>query len=120
MSLIAMAVPILPGKTDQWRRFVEELNGSRRNEYQESRRKLGVHERSFLQSTPQGDLVVVTLEGTDPEASFRRFAEGTDGFTRWFLQQVNEIHGIDLAQVMQGPSPQLVVDSERRIERRAA
>ena len=120
MALIAMAVPILPGKTDQWRRMTDELNGPRRHEYEESRRRLGIHERTYLQSTPQGDLVVVTIEGDDPRTSMQQLADGTDDFTRWFLQQVKEIHGIDLAQVVQGPSPQLAMDSERRLQRKAA
>ncbi len=61
--LMAVAFPILPGKTAEWRAWMEELNGSRRQEFDESRRRAGVHERTFLQSTPMGDLVIVTLEG---------------------------------------------------------
>ena len=59
--MLAVAFPILPGKTPEWRAFIEELNGSRREEFVESRRRAGVHERTFLQSTPMGDLVIVTL-----------------------------------------------------------
>lgn len=120
MSLIAMAIPILPGKTDQWRTFVGDLNGRRHNEYQASRRRLQVHERAFLQSTPQGDVVIVTLEGADPEGAFRRFSSGGDDFTHWFVQQVKEIHGLDLAQAAQGPAPALAADSDREVETRAA
>jgi hypothetical protein len=120
MALTAMAVPIMPGKTDQWRRFVGELNGPRHNEYEASRRRLGVHERAFFQSTPQGDVVIVTLEGTDPADAFRRLGSGTDDFTRWFVAQVKEIHGIDLSQPMPGPMPELAVDSERRAQTKAA
>lgn len=31
---------------------------------------LPVHERTFLQETPQGDVVIVTLDGGDPMAAF--------------------------------------------------
>lgn len=120
MALMAIAVPILPGKTGQWRRFIEELNGPRRSEFEASRRRLGVHERAFFQSTPQGDLVIVTVEGADPEGAFRQFGTGTDEFTRWFVQQVKEIHGMDLSQPAQWPMPELGLDSERRIQKRAA
>ncbi len=119
MSLMAVAVPILPGKTDQWRRWMDDLNGPRRHEYEESRRRLGIHERTFLQSTPQGDVAIVTFEGDDPEAIMRRMAEGTDGFSRWFIEQVRETCGIDPGAV-QGPLPQLAIDSERRVQRKAA
>src|SRR5665811_328388 len=98
MALLAIPIPILPGKTEQWRHFIDELRGSRFREFQESRRKLSIHERSFYQSTPQGDMVVVTLEGDNPAEAFQRFASMDDDFTRWFVQQVKEIHGFDLRQ----------------------
>jgi hypothetical protein len=111
MALTASAFPILPGKTDDWRRFIGELNGARRSEYVASRKALGVHERSFFQPSPMGDFVIVTLEGDDPGPAFAKFAASTDPFSTWFLAQVKELHGIDLAQVLQGPLPELVVDS---------
>ncbi len=112
MALATFVAPILPGKTQQWRRFAEELNGPRKKEYEESRRRHGVRERTFLQSAPQGDMVIVTLEGDDPVESFRRFAATNDPFTRWFSQQVYEIHGIDLSQFSSMQMPQLMIDSE--------
>jgi len=106
-----MAVPILPGQTDHWHRFVNTLKGEKFNEYRDSRAKLGVRERAFLQQTPQGDLVIVTLEGNDPQAVFAKFAEGRDTFTRWFLDEVKAIHGLDLASPPPGTMSELLVDS---------
>ncbi len=63
MALLAVAFPILPGKTAECKNFISELNGSRRAEFEANRKKLGVHERTFLQQTPMGDLVIATLEG---------------------------------------------------------
>jgi hypothetical protein len=120
MELVAFAVPILPGRTDQWLRFNDELNGSRRGEFEASRRRLGVRERAFLQATPQGDSVIVTFEGDDPEGAFRGLGVGDDEFTRWFVQQVKEIHGMDLTQPAQWPLPKLGHDSESQAKRRAA
>src|SRR5690242_17113246 len=81
MALFAMAIPIPPGKTDQWRQFMEQLRGPRNADYKASRDRLGVRERAFLQRTPHGDLVIVTLEGDNPTQAFMKFAEGTDPFT---------------------------------------
>jgi LmbE family N-acetylglucosaminyl deacetylase len=111
MTLGAAAFPILPGKTDDWRKFIGELNGARRQEYEASRKALGIHERTFLQPTPMGDMVIVTLEGEDPGGAFARLAASTDPFSTWFLAKVKEIHGFDLADVASGPMPALVVDS---------
>ena len=64
-----------------------------------------------LQRSPQGDLVIVTLEGDDPERGFAKMMQASDPFTSWFVDQVNEIHGIDLANGEMAV-PTLMVDSE--------
>ena len=110
-QLFAIAVPILPGKTDQWKQFTTELKTTYAAQFAESRRGLGVRERTFFQSTPMGDLVLVTLEGEDPIAAFTQFGQGKDPFTLWFLAQVKEIHGMDLSGPPQGALPELIVDS---------
>jgi len=111
MALSAATFPILPGKTEEWQRWMSELNGARRREFVASRQTIGVHERTFLQHTPMGDFVVVTFEGDDAAGAMARFANRTDAFTTWFLAKAKEIHGFDLAAVAAGPMPQLVVDS---------
>jgi hypothetical protein len=111
MALQAVAFPIAPGKTDEWRKFIADLNGARHADYVASRKGLGLHERAFLQSTPMGDLVIVTLEGASPGEAFGKFVTSSDPFARWFVEKANELHGIDLAQASSGPMPQLVVDS---------
>ena len=88
MAMLAMAFPIPAGKTEQWKKFIGELTGARKAEFADSRRSLGVRERTFLQHTPQGDLVLVTLEGDRPETAFAEFAKRADPFTMWFKQQV--------------------------------
>src|SRR3712207_1068465 len=103
MALFAGLARILPGKTDQWRQFIAELNGPRRREYEESRQRAGVHERSFLPLDPRGDVVIVPLEGEAPAGALGRMMGGDDEFTRWFRQQVADIHGIDLTQPLPAP-----------------
>ena len=98
---------------------MEELNGSRQHEFAESRKNAGVHERTFLQSTPMGDLVIVTLEGDDPAASFGRMVGGTDEFSKWFVERAQAVHGIDLAHLEAGRPPEMVVDSEAHVDIRA-
>ena len=111
-KLFVVAVPILPGKTEEWRKFINELRTKRFSDFAASRRRLKVRERSYFQQTPIGDLVLVTLEGDDPQAAFAQFASAKDDFTRWFVQQVKAIHGFDLAQPPQGPMPEQIIDSE--------
>ena len=114
-KLFAMAVPILPGKTTQFNKFISELTGNRHEEFAESRRKLQVHERTFFQKTPNGDFVVVTLEGENPQQAFKDFAKGNDSFTKWFAKEVKEIHGFDLTTDSNQPLPELIVDSKEEV-----
>ena len=111
-KLSAIAVPILPGKTEQWKKFINELKTNRMKEFNESRKKFGVYERTFLQSTPQGDTVIATLEGENPEAAFQKFGQSTDEFTKYFVKQVKEIHGFDLSQINENSMPELVIESK--------
>lgn len=113
MALFAVAIPIAPGKTEEWRQFMGELTGARKAEFKASRERLGVHERTFLQQTPQGDMVIVTLEGADPMGAMAAFGQGTDPFTEWFVERVKAVHGgFDLRAPLPGSPPELIVDSQ--------
>ena len=112
LPLMAAVFPIVPGKTPEWRAWMEELAGQRHDEFVASRRAVGLHERTFLQSTPMGDLVIVTLEGDDPVASFGRLLSNTDEFSTWFLDRAEAVHGFDMRKSPPGPPSELVADSE--------
>ena len=116
MSVMAVTFPILPGKTPQWRSWMKELNGPRHEEFAASRSRAGVHERTFLQQTPAGDVVIVTLEGKDPQRSFEMMTSGHDAFTSWFAQKAREVHGIDISAPLNGSSSRLVADSDSEVE----
>ena len=62
-------MPILPGKKEKWQDMMDRMlaSGSEsRKEFNSSREKAGLHERTFLQETPAGDFVIITFEGDDP------------------------------------------------------
>ncbi len=113
LTLNAVVFPILPGKTGEWRSFVAELEGARNAEYTESRRRAGVRERAFLQPTPMGDLVILTLDGDDPSRSFGEMMSATDAFTTWFIERVKAIHGVDLRVPMTKSPSELISDTDR-------
>jgi len=112
-KLTAVAIPILPGKTEQWKKFSSELKTRYKKEFNESRKNLGVQERTFFQPTPQGDFVIVTLEGENPGEAMKKFGTASDEFTKWFVSQAKEIHGVDLSQPNTlPPTPELVIETE--------
>ncbi|XZF14695.1 hypothetical protein ACTHGU_01015 [Chitinophagaceae bacterium MMS25-I14] len=110
-QLFAIAVPVLPGQDEAWKSFINELITSRKQQFTESRQKMGVRERTFFQSTPMGGLVLVTLEGENPMDAFATFGKGEDDFTKWFVAQVKTIHGIDLAAPPEFSMSELIADS---------
>ena len=61
MALLSMCIPILPGKKDKWREMMNNMNEAPlKAEMDKSREQAGVHERSFLQETPNGNFVILT------------------------------------------------------------
>jgi hypothetical protein len=112
-KLTAVAIPILPGKTEQWKKFSNELKTRYKKEFNESRKNAGVQERTFFQSTPQGDFVLVTHEGENPADAMKKIGAQTGEFTKWFISQVKELHGFDLSQPNAlPPNPEMVIESE--------
>ena len=106
MALMAMCMPILPGKKEIWMNMIEQVRND--PNFIASRDAAGVHERTFLQETPAGDFVVLTFEGENP-------AEGLA--KSWPICQLTllslalEVHGLDV----NGPPPAmptLVFDSK--------
>ena len=111
MASLASAFPILPGKTQQWKQFSQEMAGPRRSEYEASRKRLGAtREAAYLQQTPQGDLAIVYIEARDISRVFEGFGKSQEPFDIWFRQQVKEIHGLDLSQSLPGPLPEAIID----------
>jgi hypothetical protein len=93
-----LAAPVLPGKLTKWKSMLNEIKGSRRKDYQAARKKMGIkRERAWLQHTPQGDFVLVYLEGKDTSNVMERFLKSKDPFDQWFAKQVAEIHGIEVS-----------------------
>jgi hypothetical protein len=50
------------------------------------------------------------VEGDSPMEAVGAFANSDDDFTRWFVQQVQEVHGFDLRIPPENP-PRLIIES---------
>jgi hypothetical protein len=99
MSTATWAVPILPGQAEAWRRFVQELLGSRRADYAASRWRLGVHsEAAWLTRSPSGDLALLAVEADDPGAVLPRLAASDHQFDAWYGDRWLALHGFELAR----------------------
>lgn len=111
MASLGMTLPLLSGKTEAWKHWVQEMGGARLDEYQASRRKLGItREAAFLQQTPQGDMAVLYIEADDIIHALQGLAISQDPFDVLFRQQTLDLFGFDLTQPPPGPPPETVFD----------
>ena len=98
MAGIILTFPIMAGKVEAWRRFCQELGGSRRQVYEASRQRLGItRERLVLVETAFGSAAVTTLEASDVDRALGQIITSSLPFDRWYREQVRELHGINLA-----------------------
>lgn len=86
---------------EPWRRFLQELSGSRFEEYMESRRCLGVSAESvWLAPKSSGEgVAVVYLEAEDPKRVLRELAASDTPFDSWYRTQMRELFDCDLARL---------------------
>jgi LmbE family N-acetylglucosaminyl deacetylase len=93
---------IQPGKREEARAIFEEIQESRRSEYEASRRRLGIREEKvWFQSLPQGDMAVVYWEGDDPRASLQKFASSEDPFDDWLKERGREVYHCEPSQTLE-------------------
>jgi hypothetical protein len=111
MDQTLFALPILPGKTEAARAFLQELEGARKEQYAASQQRLGVIKEVWaIQPTGTGDLYVVYFAGRSGGEVFQQFAASQDEFDRWCKQRLSETTGADLSTPPPGPLSQILVD----------
>lgn len=99
MPEFAFAVPVVAGKEDLDRQVLQEMEGPRREEYEAALREAGMTRQAIWhQQTPAGTVAVVLVEGDDPVAAVAAFGASDAPFNRWFREQMEEVHGIDISQ----------------------
>jgi hypothetical protein len=99
MARYAFCNPVLPGKAELWKKYVAEITGPRRAEFEASRKRAGLtREDVWLQHTPGGDFAVVSWEARDIGQVFHHFMTSKDPFDLWFRDRVLvEVHGMNPA-----------------------
>ena len=90
---------------EPWRRFLQDLSGSRFEAYAESKRRLGVFEESvwFAPKPFGGGTAVVFLRAEDTERALRglvtELAAPETSFDSWLRREMRELFGCDLARL---------------------
>jgi hypothetical protein len=99
---LTMVLPLLPGQSEPWRRFLQELQASRRTACDMACQRWGIRSLAlWLTAGHAGDLVVAQLVlATDLAEVEERFARSQEPFDRWFAEQARVLHGVDLRHGM--------------------
>jgi hypothetical protein len=86
---------------EPWRRFLQELSGSRYEQYAESRRRLGISAESvwLAPKSSGGGVAVVYLEAEDPERVLRELAASDASFDSWYGTEMRKLFGCDFARL---------------------
>ena len=107
------AWPVLAGKEEEWRRFLQALEGSRSEEYKRMKRRLGIgRTRTWLQRTRGYRMAVTCVEVDDLAAAVSALAASDEPFDRWLRSKIEEFHGVDIARVGPSASAELVFSSD--------
>jgi len=113
MSGIVLTFPILSGKVEAWRRFCQELSGSRRQPYEASRQRMGItRERLALVETTFGATAVTTLEAPDVDRALGQIIASEIPFDVWYRERLQKLHGINLSGYEQFAQPTPVPDNQ--------
>jgi hypothetical protein len=90
--------------------YVRSRNARRRDEFEDSQRRLKVTKEEWsLRPTPMGSMVIARFETDGIEGAFAGLAESTEAFDVWFSQRVQKITGVDLSAPMEGPPPEIIL-----------
>ena len=118
MSGIVLTFPIKSGKVEAWRRFCQEISGSRLQMYEASRRRLGItRERLALVETAFGSAAMMTIEASDIGQVLGQIIRSAFPFDLWYRDQVQELYGVNLAGYEQFLQPvQLATDPKVHFE----
>lgn len=94
---LTLILPVHPDNVEAWRRLCQEMIGTRRKQYETSRRQLGiVEERVSLLHAARGAIALISIDVEDREVFLTKLAGSTHPFDLWFKRQLREFCGIEL------------------------
>jgi hypothetical protein len=97
MDHVCLAMPLLPGKSAEARAFIQQLDGSRREDFDASERRIGItKELWYLATLPSGDHLIGYMESNDFGSALTAFVGSRDSFDLWFKAQMQGVTGVDL------------------------
>ena len=99
-------ISVPPGKIEGLRAAFAEMAGSREGQCVANRGVMGItREYVSLQHTPQGDVLLVYVEGDDPDKARERMMSSDSEYARWIAATVNPLLGRETGQEFPDAEP---------------
>jgi len=99
-------MPVLPGKKDVLMQYLKDITGPMKKDFERSEKHLGIKKEAwFLQSSPEGDVLLVYIEANDVSKAFGDFAVSKDPFEVLARNTMKEFTGVDFSVPQKGPPP---------------
>jgi hypothetical protein len=109
MPAMILYAPLLPGKEEEWRRFVQEVIEERLPEYEQLRQHLGIRNESvWLARTTMGESVMAYLEVEAPERLAPALVSSKAPFDLWIKERLLEFHGHAFVHAPRRAVPELI------------
>lgn len=106
---MTLAAPILPGKEEEWRRFVQEVTEEFPDNYEEFRRRLGFSNESvWLVRMDDVETAMAYLEAEDPARVLVALIDPKRPFDTWLKGRLSELHGDALARMPRRTMAELI------------
>jgi hypothetical protein len=97
MDHICITLPVSSGKSAAARTFLQQLDTTRRAEFDRSEQRIGItKELWFLAKLAAGDHLIGYMEAADFSRALSSFVASRDPFDMWFKEQMLDVTGVDL------------------------
>ena len=102
MPVLAMALPVPPGKTEALEQHIQEA--VKHEDFEDTLKGFGIlHESWHIQETPQGTLLILVFEADNPLSMLGEFSQSDKELPVMQKAFLKETLGIDLTQPPPGP-----------------
>ena len=109
MDQNCVVFPVLHGKTEEARQYIRELDGPRRNQYDQAQHRFGNTKIVwFLVPTQDESQLVGYVESEDFARAVETFLQSQDAFDVWQRTRLEDITGLDLHNLPPGMEPELL------------
>ncbi len=89
MAIYTFAVPIVPGKTETWLKYMHELKATRWDDFVKAMHSVGARSaQARLQRSPMGDFSVVWVDVENPTSFFEQIFKSDEPVLKWFREKV--------------------------------